>query len=394
MSRQCLSCKGRLWCGLPSCPLLEKLRFEAPIARKALTSVFGPSPPNAFVGWQGYPSVSVGPLVAIEEGMDARLYDAPSEWYGLPYADIIRFRSSLARGLHRQRVTEQSAVLGEIQAAVMSVKPVDVEARFSKPLSFRMSFSPVSQPMGPSAPLLDLRLAGNPTVPKKMGEFASGKIKVREALPELLDAGLDYYYVQKVLSAGLLGEKKKLVPTRWAITAADRMIADLYIRDVKQFPSVSEFLVFSNEYLYNHFEILLLPGAWEFEQFEAWAAGTVWTPDGAGIAQEYEPYQGRSDYAETEGGGYYAGRFGVAEGLRDMRRQARVIILREIYEGYQMPVGVWEVRENVRNAFRNTPKKFATLRDALDDIKARLKIPITEYEKKSTVLRQRRLSDF
>jgi len=394
MSKQCLSCKGRLWCGLPSCPLLEKLRVEAPIARKALTSVFGPSPPNAFVGWQGYPAVQVGPLVAVDEGTDARLYDSPSEWYGLGYADIIRFRSSLARGMHRQKVAEQSAVLDEVQAAVMSTKPVDIEARFSKPLSFKMSFSPVSQPMGPTAPLQDLRLAGNPTVPKKVDEFANEKIRVRDALPELLSSGLDYYYVQKILSAGLLGAKKKLVPTRWAITAADRMIADLYIQDVKGFPSVSEFTVFSNEYLYNHFEILLLPGAWEFEQFEAWSAGTVWTPDGAGIAQEYEPHQGRSDYAETEGGGFYAGRFGVAEGLRDMRRQARVIVFREIYEGYQMPVGVWEVRENVRNAFKTTPRKFPTLRQALSDIQSRLKMPIIEYEKKSTVLRQRRLSDF
>ncbi|VVB67175.1 Uncharacterised protein [Candidatus Norongarragalina meridionalis] len=394
MSRQCLSCKGRLWCGLPSCPLLEKLRVEAPIARRALTSVFGPSPPNAFVGWQGYPAVQVGPLIAVEEGMDARLYDSPAEWYGLPYEDIIRFRSSLARGMHRQRVSEQSAMLGEIQSAVMSTKPVDIEARFSKPLSFKMSFSPVSQPMGPTAPLQDLRLAGNPTVPKRVDEFANERIKVRDALPELLSSGLDYYYVQKILSAGLLGEKKKLVPTRWAITAADRMIADLYIKNIKEFPSVSEFTVFSNEYLYNHFEILLLPGAWEFEQFEAWQAGTVWTPDGAGIAQEYEPYQGRSDYAESEGGGYYAGRFGVAEGLRDMHRQARAIIFREIYEGYQLPVGVWELRENVRHAFKNPPRKFATLAEALADIKSRLRIPIIEYEKKSTVLRQRRLSDF
>ncbi|PIT85743.1 hypothetical protein COU36_01525 [Candidatus Micrarchaeota archaeon CG10_big_fil_rev_8_21_14_0_10_59_7] len=394
MSRQCLSCKGRLWCGLPSCPLLEKLRVEAPIARKALMSVFGPSPPNAFVGWQGYPSVQVGPLVAIEEGMDARLYDSPAEWYGLPYADIIRFRSSLARGMRRQRVSESSAMIGEIQSVVMSTKPVDVEARFSKPLSFKMSFSPVSQPMGPTAPLLDLRLAGNPTVPKKVDEFANEKIKVRDALPELLSSGLDYYYVQKVLSAGLLGEKKKLVPTRWAITAADKMIADLYLREIKNFPPVSEFLIFSSDYLYNHFEVLLLPGMWEFEQFEAWSAGTVWTPDGGGISQEYEPYGGRSDYADSEGGGYYAGRFGVTEGLRNMRRQARVVIFREIGQEYQLPVGVFEVRENVRHAFKNPPAKFATLQDAFTELRLRLRNPLEAYLSKSEVLRQKRLSDY
>ncbi|MFN3527624.1 MAG: hypothetical protein ACK4YO_00800, partial [Candidatus Altarchaeaceae archaeon] len=69
------------------------------------------------------------------------------------------------------------------------------------------------------------------------------------------------------------------------------------------------------------------------------------------------------------------------------------IVFREIYEGYIMPVGVWEVRENVRNAFKNKPKKFNTIDEALQDIQKRLKIPIKEYLKRSDLLRQRRLME-
>jgi hypothetical protein len=59
-----------------------------------------------------------------------------------------------------------------------------------------------------------------------------------------------------------------------------------------------------------------------------------------------------------------------------------------------MPVGIWEVRENVRHAFMNQPRKFSTLKEALSDINSRLMHPIEEYVEKSEILRQRRLIEF
>jgi hypothetical protein len=155
-------------------------------------------------------------------------------------------------------------------------------------------------------------------------------------------------------------------------------------------------MVYTNTYLDNHFEILLMPRKWEYEQFEAWAPQTLWTMAyrAPAINQENEGYWGRSDYAIKEGGGYYAARFAVQEALDRMRRQAGVIVFREIYEGYIMPVGVWEVRENVRQAMRKAPRKFATLAEALEDISTRLKIPLSEYMKRSKILLQRRLEEF
>ena len=112
------------------------------------------------------------------------------------------------------------------------------------------------------------------------------------------------------------------------------------------------------------------------------------------IAYEHEKNEGRWDYALNEGGGYYAGRFAVCEALDCMRRQARVIIFREIYEGYVMPVGVWEVRENVRKAMKNNPRKFASLKEALLDVGTRLRIPLNRYMEKSEILKQKRLTDY
>ncbi|CEG12936.1 conserved hypothetical protein [groundwater metagenome] len=138
---------------------------------------------------------------------------------------------------------------------------------------------------------------------------------------------------------------------------------------------------------------MLIPGNWEFEQFEAWAPETLWTKGvkDYAINLEVEYYKGRNDYAIKEGGGYYAARFAVLEYLRKIKKQARVIIFREIYEGYIMPVGVWEVRENVRNAFKNKDRKFASLNDALNDIAKYLKVPMREYLKRSEIMVQKRL---
>ncbi|MFN3528143.1 MAG: hypothetical protein ACK4YO_03480, partial [Candidatus Altarchaeaceae archaeon] len=78
--------------------------------------------------------------------------------------------------------------------------------------------------------------------------------------------------------------------------------------------------------LFNHFEILLIPGNWEFEQFEAWAPDTLWTigNESYAINLEAEYYKGRNDYAIKEGGGYYASRLAVLEYLKKIKRQARV----------------------------------------------------------------------
>ena len=175
----------------------------------------------------------------------------------------------------------------------------------------------------------------------------------------------------------------------------DDMLAKKMMREIRYFDSVSDYYVFSSEYLDNHYEILLMPGAWEFENFESWAPGTVWSYGASNVftTEEYEPFKGRTKYADKQAGGYYASRYGVCEGLMNMRKQGRVVAIREIYEGYQVPVGVWQVREGARHAMLNK-RKFSTLREALNDIKTRLRVPIKKYEARSKILKQKRLFDF
>lgn len=383
-------------CGLSECPLLRKLRFNGPSHDKVKQDLFGPSP-SIFVGWKGYPHVNVGPMTSLDTENPA-LLDDPGSWYGLDFDDIILMRSQLVRSKQPVSVHSRERFILENQEIALSVKPIDVESHFKKKPSVSMSFSPISQPMGPAGDLDKMRVVDNPVIPRRVDSVVSDELKANDAAHLLYQKGHDVYYLTRVLSSGALGreERRKMVPTRWSITAVDDLLCKELLKEVKNYPSISDYRVYSNTYLDNHFEILFMPGSWEFEQFEAWAPKTLWTLGRTeySIAHDWEPYGGRKEYAFNEGGGYYAGRIGVAEKLHGMRKQARVIVFREIHEGYVMPVGVWEVRENVRKAMESKPVKFSNLKEALEHINSRLRIPLRRYMERSELLKQRRLTEY
>lgn len=396
----CLVCKGsRLLCGRSYCPLMQRVGMmtNPRTEQKLSDEMFGPSPPSIFVGRYGYPNVLVGPMSSLDPE-DPKLQDDPSRWYGLDFDDIVRMRVNLVRSKRPENVKSTSRAVLDSQELALALKPADVEVRFKRAPRFNLSFSSMTQPMGPAGDLEKFTIAENTRIPRVVDYVVNDEIRAAEGVGRLFGKGYDVYYLSKVLSSGALGHRadKKMVPTRWSITAVDDMLAKGLMKDIREFESINEFRVYSNTYLDNHFEILMMPGAWEFENFEAWAPQTLWTLSRQKpiIQLEGEPHGGRSDYAEKEGGGYYAARLPVTEALHDMRRQARVVSFREVHEGYVMPVGVWEVRENVRRAMGKKPIKFATRDEALAHISQKLRIDMREYLKLSSILRQRRLGDF
>jgi hypothetical protein len=149
----------------------------------------------------------------------------------------------------------------------------------------------------------------------------------------------------------------------------------------------------------NVFEIVLIPAQWTYESMEAWYPGTTWNPNGTApiIYSDAEGNSGRTTYAAI-GGCYYSARLAVCEQLIRERRQATAIVLREARPGYIMPIGVWQVRENVRNAMRHPPLRFNTLNDTLRHVNGKFQIPIEQWVIQGKLLRQalfqRRISDF
>ncbi len=383
----CNECKGRLLCGLKKCPLLERLNAKR--ENKPRKEVVGESPPNVFVGWRGYPFVNVGPSVS----MEGAATDA-SQWYGLPLEEIVSRASGMARGFKKHGVKKRLA--RELLEAGLSAKGVDMAVTFEKTPRQDVRFFDVSQPGGPSGKAKAIEVQGNARIPCLVDEAVDDGWTAKEALAELMHKDYDYYYLQKVLTSGALGQhsKKRLVPTRWAITATDTILADEHLKRVRQSETIACYQVYSNEYLSNRFEIILLPGNWEYEQFEAWSPRSFWGRGEANVSQEFEPYRGRKDYAKSQGGGYYAARFAVAEAMAKRNVQARALVIREIYDGYRVPVGVWQVRENARAALSSKPNEFNSLEEAVGDASSRLKNRWGAYCSRSTLLRQKKLWDY
>ncbi len=388
----CITCKGtKKLCGLSFCPILKRIDAQTGFSKKVSEHVFGPSQ-EIFVGSYGYPYVSFGPLASIE-GRPVRV----PELYGRPYEEIIDIRTSAVRG--KKFATESKRMKWEMQEVALSIKPTDVEMKFTKKPTMAVRFSSLVQPMGPSAPLFSFRQAENPKIPKKVDSIVNENILAAEAVKELTHHGFDNYYLTNIFSTGALGmqENRRIVPTRWSITAMDDIIGKQRIGRIREFEKqINDYLVFEHRDYDNHYCILMMPGSWEFENFESWSPKSIWAGDSGSTitTEEYEPFNGRTDYADKQVGGYYASRYSVTEYLEKVRRQARVVVFREIGEGYMVPLGVFQVREGVKSALEKPPRIFSTLPEAFLHLSERLNVPLNHYTRASLILKQSRLTDF
>jgi hypothetical protein len=401
----CVVCKGsRLLCGKTRCPILVKVNYflkSVPLMQSE--DISGASPPSVFVGRIGYPYVYAGPLVPpVHE--DTSLYDLPEFWFGKTIDDIVGFRSMLIRGKHRVHVRkfeEAGKIIEKTRELALAVNPVDVELMLKKkPRGFLLLDDEV-QPFGPSAPIRDL-IVSNAHWDRQIGKaYSDTDLKATNAVLETYSKGVLVTKIQRAFSVGAFGLKKnrRLVPTRWSITAVDSIISKELMEKVKIFPEINEYRIYESRYLDNIFEVLMLPSAWSYEAIEAWHPGTVWNPHGREtfLFSDWEGYDGRTTYAEI-GGCYYSARLAVCEQLVKERRQATAIVLREAHPGYIMPVGVWQVRENVRNAMRQKPFIFNTLDEALKWVAGKFQIPLQRWIMKSELLKnalfQKKITDF
>ncbi len=401
----CVACKGgKFLCGKTRCPLLVRANYflkTMPLINGL--DIDGASPPSVFVGRIGYPQVYAGPLVPPFHD-DTSLYDLPELWFGKTMDEIVCFRSLLIRGkyrVHVRRFEEAGKLMDKTRDLALSVNPVDVELALRKPPTRSLVLDDEVQPFGPSAPMRDLRVGTSRWDHQVEKAYYDTDLKAANAVQELYQNGVLVTKIQRAFSVGAFGLKqnRRLVPTRWSITAVDNILSEDIMEQIKTFPEINEYRVYESRYLDNIFEVLMLPQAWSYEAMEAWYPGTIWNPSGRSVVlySDWEGYEGRTTYAEI-GGCYYAARLAVGELLVKERRQATVIVLREAHPGYIMPVGVWQVRENVRNAVKQAPLKFNTLDEALARVASQFKIPLQRWISSSKLLQdalfQKRLTQY
>ena len=392
----CLRCRSaQLLCGKPVCPILVKYRaFERTLPMVSGTTLDGSTPPGVFVGRFGYPKVALGPLLSPVHG-STELLDTPEEWVGRSVEEVVGFRTGLVRGTVRYRVTDADrpeGLLERFQLLGLAVESVESEAEFRRPPRGHLAVSESSPPFGPSAPLERVRLDVRKVDPNLERLSSDVHANARVAVEELYDRGVRVSRIQRAFSVGALGRqgRRRLVPTRWSITAVDDLVSKQLLGTVRDLPELDEVLLYALTALDNRWLIAFLPGTYRYESIETWYPNTVWNPsDRVVMMGDHEGYQGRTTYASI-GGCYYAARLATAEALVRLGRQAGVVVLREVHPGEILPLGVWNVREHVREALRRPPQRLTGLDQLFGRMREAFAIPLERWLRTSAVLHDAR----
>jgi len=394
---QCIYCLGsRALCGRKQCPILLRYSKLQPVVRLRLEdrmAMNGASPPGVFVGRIGYPKVGAGPLVPPYFG-DTSVLDQPESWWNIDLDKLVEFRSSLVRGIFRVNVHnpwEAGRLFELTQEMAMASQPIEASLDFSKPVKARIVLDEDAQPFGPYG-LVERLEARSIKVSRVIEKtYYDEDLKASEAAYYAYSSGVPVSSIQKALSAAIFGVRKRrrLVPTRWSITAVDSVLAEKMMERVREYSEVGEYMVYDSQHIDNRFIVIIMPGKWSYEFIEMFHPGSVWnigSGEEVAIGSDYEDVEGRTTYAKI-GGCYYAARLAVVEHLNRVRRQGAVLVLREAGPGYLLPAGVWLVRENVRKALVGKPAIFGKLEDALTHAMRRLRTPWRLVLKESRLLR-------
>jgi len=358
----------------------------------------GSSPPSVFIGSWNYPDVFAGPMIAPQHG-DTAIMDMPESW--IPgqktQEEIIQYRLSLVRGKHRIHAADlDNPFVEKLQEISLSASSVESEVSFAiQPRG--MSFSEEHTPFGPSAPIERFEIESGRWNRDLEKVYYDTDLRSAEAVLDLHRKGVPFSGIQKAFSVGTMGTDslRHLVPTRWAITACDTIIGDRLLSEVKKNPLIDTLRVHEFSSLHNNYAVILMPTGWQYEWSEAFlhVMGNEEL-----VFSDHEGRKKKTEYSPL-GGCYYTCKMAVLEALAREKKQAGAIILREALHGY-VPMGVFNVRENVRGAMRQPAREFEDIREVLGYLSGRFTLPMQRFIEEGALLRntirqrQCTLSDF
>ena len=365
-------------------------------AKLSLKTLSGATPPSVFVGRYGYPKVKAGPMMPPIHG-DTTILDKPEMWLGKSLEEIVNYRLSLVRGVSTVNVHNISEKYVEsLQEVAMTNKSVESEATFEKvPITDLeqekdLGLDTDSVSFGPVAPLKSFRTSSSISVDQRIEDIYYDKdLSAAQGIINLYQDGVEISSIHRVLSIGMLGLQKnrRLVPTRWSISATDDVISADLIKKIETFSVIDLFKVYKYAHLGNYYSIILIPDEiWSFEMQEAWYDNNSGNMQ---VGVDFENANGLDHYPSIAGA-YFAARLSVAEYLFKAKRKAAALVLREIHSEYVMPVGVWQVREGIRRAFEGQAEEIENFEQALSFACIGLSLSKNEWKRKSKMYRSKR----
>jgi DNA repair protein NreA len=348
--------------------------------------IAGSSPPSVFIGSWNYPDVYAGPMITAAHG-NTSIMDTPELWIpeNKTQEEIIGYRLNLVRGKKQVNAAElDTRFIEKLQDITLSDTSVESNVAFSN-IPTGTSFSEEHTPFGPSAPLERFEIETGRWDRNLEKIFYDTDMKAADAVTDLHSKGLLFSSIQKAFSVGTMGcgRNRHLVPTRWAITACDTTIGNNLLSEVRKCTVIDTWRVHEFSSLHNNYAVILMPTDWQYEWSEAFlhVLGNEEL-----VFSDQEGRKKKTAYSSL-GGCYYSCRMAVLEALAREQKQAGAIILREALHGY-VPMGVFNVRENVRNAMKQPPVEFEDIRTALSHLSQKFTLPMTRFIQKGELLRK------
>jgi len=381
---------------------IQFLNSNAP--KLMVKNLCGASPPSVFVGQYGYPKVKVGPMIPPLHG-DTTILDSPEKWIGKNIEEIANYRLSLVRGVCNVNInTVSEKYVESLQELAMANRPAESELLFDQIPAIdieqkkNFGFDADSAPYGLIAPLKTFKTSSSLSVDRRIeNAFYDKDILATQAIANLYHQGVEVSKINRILSMGMLGKQKnrKLVPTRWSISATDDIISSKLTEEIEIHQTVDFFEVYQYAHLGNHYSIILIPyDIWIFEMQEAWIDGN----GNLGVGTDFEDSVRGLNHNPSIAGAYFAARLSITEHLNKINRKAAVLTLREIHPQYVIPVGVWQVREGIREALRGFGRRFENFENALSSACDFLSTSKKEWIKNSKVYsiikEQKKISDY
>jgi hypothetical protein len=246
-----------------------------------------------------------------------------------------------------------------------------------------------------SAPVIDFKIVSLTSDRNIEKKYYDDDMYASDAIIDLYENSVDVSQISKVLSMGMLGRKKnrKLVPTKWSITASDDILSQYLIDKIKDNPPLDNYYVFDFSHLDNYYSLIMIPDeVWSFEMIESW----IDTNGRIHIGSDYESGK-RIDHYPSIAGAYFAARLAVAEFLFKIRKKAAVLILREIRPEYFVSLGVWQIREGIRECLRKNGMAFETFHSALSYGISKTSLSEIEWVRNSSTIKnnkQTRMTDY
>ena len=326
------------------------------------------SAPAPFIGRYGYPKVNIG-LLSPQFSGEMKQYDSPHLWSknNFKIGQIASLRYDLVNSRKKWSVKEilkGGKFLEIIQEVGMAKQAAELEVGLKKQPKLQLKAEKEITPWGPASEIRKARITSNTKIDNRVEKIVDDiDLKAAPGIINLYKKGFEENTLTKLISTANLGLKRnrKLVPTRWSITAVDDTVGKDLINEIKKHPLGDYQLYFGGGWG-NYYLIMFFPQVWNYELFEMYLdkKPNPWSQKGYFYSTDYESYTGRKNYAQETAGGYYACRLGILEKMINHKRQNSCLALRFISSEYNVPLGVWVCREATRKSLTTKPLNFST----------------------------------